>query len=336
MDIYFVSRKAFSKWRSIEAKNTAFVDQHPEEFRSGVDVWIAQTFLRVREPLAALGIFCRFSDHFIPGKICIAHRDDLNDFFGGAYRSFVVGIRADRPPLYICQQEVRQNNLLPDTPERHYLRHWPQPGLVSRNPGRGNMLKTVGYLGRDSAAPNWFRGSELRDALQKLGVSFEIRTKAWYDYSDIDVLLAYRDELPLMFRHKPATKLYNAWLAGVPALLSNEPAFAGIRNSELDYIPVHNMDNVCAAIQRLKTDPVLYRNMIEHGARRARDYTVAAISAQWVNFICDSVLPAYKIWQARDASRRTRLLGKFAVHMVRQKLAAKLFRRGIEFGYPIK
>lgn len=328
MDIFFVTRKAFANWRDIEQLDESFVDVHPERFRSGIDVWIAQTFLRLRAPLAVAGVGCRFVDRFVPGQICVAHRDDLNAFSSGAHKSFIVGIRADRPPLYVCEHLVRQNNIGPDSPGTIYLPHWPQPGIKARDPARGDEVRKVGYLGRDSAAPAWFRDGSLQRTLAEIGVEFDIRTNAWHDYSDIDVLLAYREELPWMLRHKPATKLYNAWIAGMPALLSDEPAYCALQQSELDFMIVHDAATIRTAIEQLKSNPTLYRAMVANGTRRATAFTPTAITKSWTAFLLDTVLPAHALWQRTSPLD----IAGFWMRMAKQKLAAKLFRRGIEFG----
>jgi hypothetical protein len=48
----------------------------------------------------------------------------------------------------------------------------------------------------------------------------------WHDYSTDDLVLAVRDLTEKDALVKPASKLVNAWIAGVPALLGPEPAFA--------------------------------------------------------------------------------------------------------------
>jgi glycosyltransferase involved in cell wall biosynthesis len=331
VQIYFVTKKAYAKWEAIESLDAGFIDRTPDSFRSGVDGWIAQTYLRVRDVLQTRGIFVSFVARFVPGQICVAHRDDLNDYSSFALRSFVVGVRADRPPLYICDREVVQNNLEPDTPYRRFLPLWPMPGLRPRNASRGERILRLAYLGRDSSAPGWFRDPAFHAALGRLGVDFQVRTSAWHDYSDVDILLAHREELPSMLRLKPATKLYNAWLAGTPALLGDEPAYAALRRNELDFIAIASPQDVLAATSRLISNPALYRAMIENGHSRAREFSPEAITSRWTAYFCDEIIPAYLEWIERSKGifssvRRER---QFIARMTAQKIAAKLFRRKI-------
>jgi hypothetical protein len=88
---------------------------------------------------------------------------------------------------------------------------------------------------------------------------------------------------------KPGTKLYNAWLAGVPAVLGPEPAFRELRRHELDYLEVTSVEEALAAIDRLRSDPALYRAMVDHGRERARDFSVEAILDRWTDLLWERV-----------------------------------------------
>ncbi len=85
--------------------------------------------------------------------------------------------------------------------------------------------------------------------------------------------------------------MYNAWLAGVPALLGPERAYRALRRSELDYIEVGGCDEAEAAIKRLRADPHLYQQMIDNGRKRAEEFTVRRITEHWKALLLD-ILPA--------------------------------------------
>jgi hypothetical protein len=334
MQIHFVTgRKGFAKWRDIDALAAEDVDRLPQRFRSGIDVWIAQTYLLLKEPLRVAGVEARFGDRFPPRGLCIAHRDDLNKFTSGAQRAFVVAVRADRPPVCIGERVIVQNNVAPDTPRQRFLPLWPQPGLLPRDPNRGDRLGTMAYFGREGALPSWFRETRFVDALAQCGVRFEIRHDAWHDYRDVDLALAYRLESRSMLRVKPATKLANAWLAGVPALMGDEPAYRALRQSELDYVPVASADDVIAAVRALESDRARYRAMVDNGFRRGREFSVDATATRWLDFLLKDAIPAYAAWQAENGSIVGSLAGiaRFQGGMAAQKLAARFFRRGLAF-----
>ncbi len=335
MQICFVTgRRGFARWRDIDALAAEDVDRLPQRFRSGVDVWIAQTYLRLREPLRAAGIEARFGDRFPPGALCIAHRDDLNKFTSGAQRAFVVAVRADRPPVCIGERVIVQNNVMPDTQRRRFVPLWPQPGLLPRNPDRGDRLETMAYFGREGALPPWFREPHFAAALAQCGVRFEIRHDAWHDYRDVDLVLAHRLESRSMLRVKPATKLVNAWLAGVPALLGDEPAYRALRQSERDYVQVAAAGDAINAVRTLKSDRARYRDMVENGSRRGREFSVEATAERWLDLLLKDAIPAHAAWRAENASVVGSLAGivRFQGGMAAQKLAARFFRRDLAFG----
>jgi hypothetical protein len=115
---------------------------------------------------------------------------------------------------------------------------------------------------------------------------------------------------PDVLRTKPATKLVNAWLAGTPALLGAEPAFAGLRRSELDYLEVATPDDALGALRRLREEPGLFRAMVENGERRADELSAEAVTARWEAVLSEEIVPAYERWARRRGprlGRRTRL-----------------------------
>ena len=120
-------------------------------------------------------------------------------------------------------------------------------------------------------------------------------TVDWHDYENVDILIAFRPNPKRKdekqgHRTKPATKLYNAWFAGVPAVLANEYAYQQMRKTDLDYIAIKEPHEVKDAILRLKNNTELYNNMVTNGKERAEEFTVNKIADQWENFLLN-VLP---------------------------------------------
>ncbi|MBS0319220.1 MAG: glycosyltransferase family 1 protein [Proteobacteria bacterium] len=282
---FVADRKDCARWPDIDALTPADVDRQQQRFRSGIDVWIAQSYVLLRDALAARGYTVRFGHRYPWHGIGVAHWDDLNALFNGAHRAHVIGVRADRSRLDSCERVVVQNDVGPVAPCERYVPLWPQPGLQARDAARGTRVATVGYFGRMGRVPAWMRGGELAARLAALGVALKLSDDAWNDYRDVDVVLAVRTEGAAMLRQKPASKLYNAWLAGVPALLSPEPAFARLRASELDYVEVRNADDVVAAVQQLQRDPATYAAMVARGRERGAAFTRDAIAARWLAVI---------------------------------------------------
>ena len=163
---------------------------------------------------------------------------------------------------------------------------------------RGNRIKNLVFKGRSWNLYHEFRSAEFRASLASLGVRLTIDDETdvelpnWYDYRTADLVLAVRDLTEQDARTKPASKLVNAWLAGVPAILGPEPAFQELRESELDYLEVRSPSEMLDAIQRLKSQPGLYEQMIANGLQRAEEYSTDRMVQRWVEVL--SVGPSYE------------------------------------------
>jgi hypothetical protein len=259
------------------------------EFVAGERVWIVQTYLRLR----ALGHPVALSDTLPREGVVVfstKQRRLLRPFRTAAT---LVGVRQDLGPALIADVEVVQNLGQADGRRRHMIPHWPQPGLLPRDPARGPAIRVVAFKGFLGNLAGEYRGARWREFLQREQLEFradavEFKERqtdpgalAWNDYREIDVVLAVRPPRADLYPRKPATKLYNAWHAGVPALLGPELAYRELRQGPLDFIEVAEVGDVMQAILQLKQDPDLYQRMVDNGRSRARDFTVASIAGRW-------------------------------------------------------
>ncbi len=185
------------------------------------------------------------------------------------------------------------------------------------------------YKGREYNLAHWFRTTAFAEELARLGVRFQINgiaseeadaKVAWNDYSACDLALAARNLTEVDALAKPASKLVNAWQAGVPALLGPEPAFRRLRRSELDYIEVVLPEDVIAAVARLKDNPSLYRAMIKNGSERAKDFSTERIIGRWVDVLSGPIARAYDAWRQELPGVH---LVRFALRIPRHKKAKR-------------
>jgi hypothetical protein len=267
--IHFLARDLTSRWPDIDALDEEAIARHASRFRGGVNNWIVQTYLRLKAPLAEHGIEATLGEALVPDSVVIAHRDCINGLFSAYHRSYVVGIRADRAPVRVGEWEVVQNPLAASGTRVRYLPFWPQPGLIPRRAQRSNRLEDIAYFGRTASLPHWVHAAAFRSALRDLGVELRIHEQNWFDYSEVDAVIAHRREAPTMLLQKPASKLINAWLAGVPALLADEPAYLALRRSPLDFASIDSPESVLRELAVLKRHPDRYRAMVENGLRRS-------------------------------------------------------------------
>lgn len=144
------------------------------------------------------------------------------------------------------------------------------------------------------------------------------RPVEWHDYSEADLVLAVRDLTQKDALVKPASKLVNAWIAGVPALLGPEPAFQKLMQSHLDYIEVATPQAALDAIRKLKHDPNLYRAMILNGQKRAEAFSTVQIAQKWQQALAQPIAELYSKWCKRSSISK---ISGFALRTVSQKIA---------------
>ncbi len=285
-------------------------DRDWTDLRRAREVWIVQTWKR----LCRVGYQPTLSDQAPPSGIIVYHKEDqrlLLKCLPPAATPVLVGVRADFRSCEYADFEVLQNGYYADGHRSFFMPHWPQPGLLPRDPQRGDRIERIAYKGYvgNLAAP--FRSSRWQQFLRGQDMVFEddavlddafdhpIQTR-FHDYREVDLVLAVR---PGETRNKPASKLVNAWQAGIPALLSPDYPFEELRQSPLDYLAVRDLAEAEAAVLRLKREAGLYRAMIENGRRRGGQFSVDTIAQSWAKLLYETI-------PALAAQRPDRYYGK--------------------------
>ena len=192
----FVAGARSSAWHDLDAWSESDIDHNAARFRSGIDVWIVQTYLHVRDALAADGWSVSLVPDFVPGSIAVAHWDELHRLRWRAPLAYLIGVRADRPPLCVADKVVRQNTLVPDDAHQVGIPLWPQPGILRAGPS----VVTACGASAISAAWRWPRtSSRTRRSTPEvagLGLEFVPSEHDWQDYRDVDVVIAFRTAPP--------------------------------------------------------------------------------------------------------------------------------------------
>ena len=273
--------------------------------RGGVYAWIVQTYQRLR----AAGFPCELVAQMPADGIAVAHRKTIPPDFQPPPNLLLVCVRADASFHHFAHLHVVLNRKqLGRWYPSHYLPHWRQNGLVPRAAERGERLENVAFFGDHCCLVQEMQGPAWEAKLHALGLNWNlVEPRLWHDFSQVDAVVAVRD---FGRRHdiKPATKLFNAWHAGVPAILGRESAFQQERRSGLDYLEAGSVDDVLAALRQLRADPALRRAMIANGRERARESAPALTVGRWRSFFHDVAIPAYERWQAADAGEKRRFL----------------------------
>lgn len=297
-------------WADMDAP----IDTIPEDFFrdryvGAGSAWINQTYVRLR----LAGVEVMRSPQILPDVVNVTILDYSRFPYWSPDR-FVVVVRPDRSLPVLGQFRIEQVGLSEVTRRRAAVPHWPQSGIIPRRPERGARIETLCYRGEIFNLDERFRSQTFIDDLSAVGVKLDLPPDKlgwtgssdmnWEDYRDADLVVAARN-LPSYFASlKPASKLVNAWIAEVPALLGPERPFLELRQSALDFIEVTQPEHVLAAITDLRANPQKYLGMVENGRRRRERFTFQRVTEDWVRTLNGPVKDAFLRWQRTSAPYR--------------------------------
>jgi hypothetical protein len=282
-------------------------------FGTGVYVWILQTFLRLHRAGAPV----RLAEAPPDAGTVVVHAANLTRLLseaGSVSDLTLVVAQSDRPAQPLADFTIVQNASSPGR-DRFFIPSWLQPGLIPRDESRGARVENVAYLGAlnelhpELADPAWPAALHERSLRwESRAIAFSGNDKLygqhrWNDYADLDVIVALRPPRSWDARPKPAAKLQNAWAAGVPAILSPEGPYRELRASALDYFEARSAAEVLAAIDKLRSEPALYADMVRNGLERARAFHADRLVERWTDVL-------WKEIPARASTRMHRLLVK--------------------------
>lgn len=269
--------------------------------QGGGNIWTLQTYLYLQE----FGFPCELVTTMPDEGIVLSHRDFLDASFQPNSKLLLVCLRADVDRHPYAQLHIVQNpyQTIKKSPialwESYFIPHWPQAALIPRDPQREYTFENVTFIGNEVNLVPEFKETFWCEQLENLGLKFQkkLTHDEWNDYSSIDVILAIRSlGCENYWRGKPASKLYNAWHAGIPAILGFETAFKAERKSDLDYLEATSVEEVISALKLLRDNLELRRAMVKNGLLRARETEPQEMVNKWQNFIVDVAVPAYQSW----------------------------------------
>ena len=283
-------------------------------FRRGIYCWTLQTYLHLK----ANNFPCKLVETIPSEGIVLAHWDSLPQDLQPSSKLLIVCFQADRARHPYAQVHIVQNPqgllkqlwllgdryLLPG--EVYYMPHWPQPGLIPRNPTRRNQFVNIAFFGLESNLLPELRDSSWQEQVNALGLCWQTVSsfERWNDYSEVDAVVAVRSFQHSDYSWKPATKLFNAWHAGVPAILGCESAYQAERKSELDYWEVSSLTDITFALKRLRDDSILRQAIVENGLIRAQETQPKMLTERWKQLITKELIPVYERWCASSWYRQ--------------------------------
>lgn len=297
-----------------QAEIPASADVAWSGFNLGIYTWTIQTALRLKRA----GLACELTAKLPADGIVLAHRDcmsvDGERITAGPER-LLINLAADIGLYSPANLQVVQNQTQARFFQNcHCILLWPEPGLVPRDPARGDRFENIAYIGNEKSIAPEMRNGDFANRMSTLGFAWIPKTGqfhyndpstyriggAWSDYRAIDAVCAVRRFIPRTagsaFDHKPPSKLINAWIAGVPAILGHESAFRALRRDPLDYVEVCSVEETLAALTGLRESTERRRAMRDNGWARVPEVNAAAIERRWLQFIEEVAVPAYYRW----------------------------------------
>ena len=207
---------------------------------------------------------------------------------------------------------------------------WIQPSTIPRDEQRNQRFENIAYFGNEIELAEEFKTEAWSNVLKSKGFNWVTATTLdkWSDYSNVDAVVAIRKchARSHEFNFKPASKLYNSWHAGIPAILGVESAYLAERRSELDYKEANSPEEVINALECLRDDPEVRKEMVRNGKIRAEETKPAVLAEKWEDFLINVATPAYQWWCSSEWTRRK----YFLMHPLRKcfsRIKRRVFKR---------
>ncbi len=265
--------------------------------REGHLCWSFQSFYRL-QLIASQQFEFKLSNNVLTKCINFVHSEHLPRI---KYPddAFIVLLRADYPNRRWAHAQIVQNKTQVGS-GRYFTPLWPQAGLVPRDPRR--LIERVAFLGM-SEWVNLAATRELWSALSaRVGLKFITKPPdAWHDFSDVDIAVGVRSFDRRAYNHKPASKLINAWHAGVPFIGGYDSAYRQVGEPGVNYLLAENENDVIRHLEALTESTTFYAELVQSGRLAAQNFSIAAIGLQWVNVIQKIVNDHYNRWVSRSA-----------------------------------
>lgn len=122
---------------------------------------------------------------------------------------------------------------------------------------------------------------------------------AWADYTEVDIVMAVRRFSDTWTAYdKPATKLFNAWLAGVVPIVGMEAAYAAEGRQGENCLVVRGLEDLKARLLELRNNPAALRALQQAGAEAAKARSAEAVAMLWIQTLTEVIQPAACRWQA--------------------------------------
>ena len=250
---------------------------------ASAQAWLFQTWMSVRDEVDSSIV-----QSLPENGIVVTLSNFLPPNFRASRHQFIAAVAADFLPHSGAQLQILQNAAhAKRLPGSIFMPHWPQPNLIPRNPARGDAFETMAFFGDEQNLAPELRTEAFKNELREVcGLQLRIqKANEWHDYSVIDAVLAVRDFSSARHLHKPATKLYNAWIAGVPFISGRDSACAAEAKDGIEYFTARSKTELLELLAHLKKNPALRKATVEAGQKKSTSRNRDAVRRLWVDFL---------------------------------------------------
>lgn len=289
------------------------IGKYPNLFLSPALNWTWRTYYHLLQS----GFPCKLVDFLPLEGIIFSASCNLPILFKPNAKQFIISCVADSPPLFFAQCQVFQSASQAALWQSNYIfphvtfsPHWPQPGLLKRSLERGNSFINLSYFGASNQLDLSLQTRDTINKFKKIGVTLNYNFQNYYDYSNTDCVFAIRKFNQNIVLHKPASKLINSWLAGVPAILGKESAYQELRTSKFDYIEVDSINEMINATIELKNDKLLRDAMFQNSIEKSEEFTIESLTSRWASFLFDEIPALYDSWRSLSWIARSHFYNK--------------------------
>jgi hypothetical protein len=267
---------------------------------ASAQAWIFQTWLELQKAGGAAEL-----THEVPDRgILITLAGCVGTNFRPGPDLYFADIVADGLPHPGAHRHIVQNaEHTLKLPRSVFIPHWPHPNLLPRNPQRGDRFENLGFFGAAANLAPELRSAAWQDHLKSTtGLSLRIVGAGhWHDYREMDAILAVRGWGKDAWLRKPATKLYNAWLAGVPFIGGQDSAYRRDGRAGENYLAAGSLEELEGHLRRLRDEPTMRQSLVAAGQAAVQSFNPEAITERWKNLVESSLPEAAKAWRRRSA-----------------------------------
>lgn len=283
--------------------------------------WVVQPYLRLRRRgVGQLSIGLGYRSN----AINFVHYDDTKT--PPPANCFTIVVESDRAPIHVGEIQITQSPAPLRNKRTWMLIFWPQPGLIAREADRGPRVEQIHFFGNGSHLDKAFLSADTHARLAELGAKINVlaEPEEWADYSKTDIAIGVRNIPDCWLKTKPASKMINAWRAGVIPMLGPEPAYQHYGRKDHDYLEVSDPDEMIEVIRRLQMEPDWFDRLIDQGKIRAAEFSIDRVVDHWIAFFNGPVVTAYEQWSGASAMTRSmrgpKRLWQRAISWVRHKM----------------